>query len=225
MTPLASTLVHRILEPRTPGGKRHPLLVLLHGRGADEEDLAGLADELDGRFLVVSPRAPYPFDFGGGFTWYEFVAGGTPDPVMLRSSYDRLLQFLRDAVAGLPVDPTRVYLFGFSMGTVMSHAVALTQPGFIRGVAANSGYVPENTFLQFRWDALADLEVLITHGTMDPVIPVQMGHRARDLYAASTARSTYREYPMGHQISQESLDDAAGWLTRSLDSPIPLPHD
>jgi len=223
MKPLASTLTYRVHEPRMPAGERHPLLVLLHGRGADEEDLLGLADELDGRFLIVSARAPFPFTLGGGFTWYEFDLSGTPDPAMFRTSYDALEHFLRDVVAGHPVDPARVYLFGFSMGAVMAHAAALSLPGFVRGIVANSGYVPENTFLRFHWDALEKLDVLITHGSMDPVLPVQMGRRARDLYGGSTAQVTYREYPMGHQISQESLDDTAAWLTRSLDSP-PAPR-
>jgi phospholipase/carboxylesterase len=224
MEPLSSSLFHHVIEPRAPGGDRHPLLVLLHGRGADENDLAALADEFDGRFLVLSPRAPLPFQFGGGFTWYEFDAVGTPNPVMFRSSYDRLLQFLQDAISGYPVDPRHVYLFGFSMGTVMSHAIALSRPGLVRGVVANSGYVPEKTFLTFRWEALAHLEVLITHGTMDPVLPVEMGRRARELYSASTAQLDYKEYPMGHQISQESLNDVSAWLSRSLGSPPPLRH-
>jgi phospholipase/carboxylesterase len=224
MKPLASTLFHRVIQPRTPAGEHHPLLVLLHGRGADEEDLASLAEEIDGRFLVVSPRAPFPFQFGGGFTWYEFDTAGTPDPVMFRNSYDSLLQFLQDAVSGYPVDPQQLYLFGFSMGTVMSHAIALSRPGLVRGVVANSGYVPEKTFLSFHWDALARLDVLITHGTMDPVLPVGMGRRARELYGASAARLEYREYPMGHQISEESLRDVTAWLTRSLDTPFTPAH-
>lgn len=224
MTPLVSTLFHRVMPPRTPAGDRPPLLVLLHGRGADEEDLAPLTDEIDGRFLTLSPRAPFPFSSGGGYTWYEFDAAGTPDPTMFRSSCDRLLQFLRDAIAGYPVDPRRVYLLGFSMGTVMAHAIALTQPGMLRGIVANSGYVPEGASPGFRWDALAGLDVLITHGTFDPVLPVAMGRRSQELYRASEARLDYREYAMGHQISQESLNDLSAWLTRSLDSPSPSGH-
>jgi len=223
MKPIASSLFHRVLEPRSPAGDCHPGLILLHGRGADEEDLAGLVDEFDGRFLILSPRAPYSFSFGGGFTWYEFDAVGTPDPVMFGTSYDKLFRFLRDAVAGYPIDPTRLYLFGFSMGTVMSHAIALTEPAMVRGIIANSGYVPERTPLQFRWDALGHMDVLITHGTMDPVLPIQMGRRSQELYRVSAARLTYREYPMGHQISRESLDDIAVWLRTSLDS-LPPPE-
>jgi phospholipase/carboxylesterase len=219
MKPLASTLPHIVLEPRTAGAERHPLLILIHGRGADEHDLAGLTDELDGRFLTVSVRAPFPFAYGGGFTWYEFDAAGTPDPAMFRQGYERLLQLLRDAITGYPVDPARVFLFGFSMGTVMAHAVALTVPALPAGIVANSGYVPEDTFLTLRWEALAGLDVLITHGTHDPVLPVQMGRRARELYTASAARLEYHEYAMGHEISEESLTDINRWLTRLLDTP------
>jgi phospholipase/carboxylesterase len=217
MEPSTSTLFHRVIRPRHPSPDgRHPLLVLLHGRGANEEDLAALADVLDGRFLAVAVRAPFAFVYGPGFTWYEFDAVGSPEPKMFRAGYERLIATLQEITATHPVDPSRVYLFGFSMGTVMSHAVALSRPDLVRGVVANSGYVPEQTSLAFRWDALKHLDIIITHGVMDEVIPVSMGRRARELYEASPANLDYREYPMGHQISQESLDDVAAWLTRSL---------
>lgn len=221
MKAIETTLYHTVFGPRLAGPGPHPTIVLLHGMGADEEDLAGLHTALDGRFLFLSVRAPFPFPVGGGFTWYDFDGTGTPHPETFRSSYDRLVGFLQDIRRGYPVDPGRLILFGFSMGTVMAHAVALTHPGLLRGLVANSGYVPERTHLTFRWDLLGDLDLLITHGTEDPVIPVAMGRRTRELYAASPAHMHYREYPMAHSISQESLDDAAAWLVHLLDPETP----
>ena len=218
MKPINTTLVHTVFGPRMPGPGPHPTIVFLHGMGADEEDLAGLHGALDGRFLFLSVRAPFPFAMSGGFTWYEFDGIGTPHPGTFRSSYDRLVGFLQDARRQYPIDPARLVLFGFSMGTVMAHAVVLTHPGLVRGLVANSGYIPERSGLELHWDLLGDLDLLVTHGTEDPVIPVAMGRRTRELYAASPARMEYREYPMAHAINQESLDDAAAWLTRLLDT-------
>jgi phospholipase/carboxylesterase len=200
--------------PEAAGAGPHPLLVLLHGRGADEEDLLSLAPVLDERLLVLSVRAPQPFE-GGGYTWYDLGGPvGQPEQVSFAASSKALMDFLQVAVAGYPVDPGRVFLFGFSMGAVMSLALSLTRPELFRGVCAHSGYVPEG--VPIRWDALAGPEYFLLHGTEDPVIPVVMARRAQRLFAASNARFFYREYPMQHQISEESLSDIREWIHRLL---------
>jgi len=218
MKTISTTLIHRVLMPEDSSPPTHPTLILLHGRGADEEDLLGLSSHLDPRFLVLSARAPFAFPYGGGYTWYEVGTVGTPDPSMFKTSYEKLSTFLQDAVAQYPVDRQKVFLLGFSMGTVMSYAMALTQPHLFRGVVANSGYIPEGTHLELRWNAIASVEFLVTHGTMDPVIPVQLARRAKELLTGANAKFSYKEYPMAHQISEESLADVAAWLTHRLDS-------
>lgn len=190
---------------------------MLHGRGADEEDLLGLSEYLDPRLLIVSGRAPFPFPYSGGYTWYDVGAVGEPDPAMFKTSYDALSTFVRDVLEKYPVDAKRVFLFGFSMGTVMSYAISLTQPALFRGVIANSGYVPENTHLTLQWNNLSGVEFFIVHGIHDPVIPVDLGRRAKQLFENANASFTYREYPMAHQIGEESLHDLSAWLVQRLD--------
>lgn len=215
---IESTLFHIVEAPRTSTASLHPTLILLHGRGADEEDLFGLSSYLDKRFLILSVRAPYPFEHSGGFTWYDIDEVGTPEPVMFKSSYDKLSAFVSDALAHYPIDKKQVYLLGFSMGTVMSYALALTHPELFRGVVANSGYVAEGTHLAYQWSQLSATEFFVTHGTQDPVIPVQVARKAKGLLDAAHARFDYKEYPMGHQISEESLQDLSLWLTQHLDA-------
>jgi phospholipase/carboxylesterase len=209
-------LVCRVSLPAEQSPDPHPTLILLHGRGADEEDLLGLAPHLDKRFLILGVRAPYEFPYGG-HTWYDFGERGVPDPVMFKSSYEKLTSTLAIVHREYPIDPSRVFLFGFSMGTVMSYALALSHPEQFRGVVANSGYIPEGTFLAFKWGSLANTEFFVAHGTYDPVIPVSCGQQARDILAAAGAQITYKEYPMAHQISEESLMDVADWLKQRLE--------
>lgn len=217
MKTLATSLIHRVLPPEeAPGVSRHPAVIFLHGRGADEEDLLGVAPLLDPRFFLLSVRAPYPFP-GGGYTWYDLEQIGSPDPVMFQAGYQKLSRFLDDTIGGYPIDPRRVCLFGFSMGTVMSYALALSRPHAIRAVAAASGYLPEIAGLKYRWDELTETAFFITHGTEDPVIPVAMARRARDLMAASTAVVTYREYPMAHTLGEQALADVVAWISRFAD--------
>lgn len=214
MHTIESSLFHRCIPPRKAGNTRHPTIIMLHGRGADEEDLPGLARYFDPELMVISVRAPYPFLQGGGFTWYEFDVGGSPEPVMFRTSYEKLFTFVDDILGAYPIDPTRLFLLGFSMGTVMSHSLALTRPGLFKGILANSGYIPEGTHLNFAWKQLAGLNVFLAHGIHDPVIPVQLSRHAKGLYEQSPAILEYHEYAMAHQISQESIADMSEWLSR-----------
>ncbi len=216
MKTISSTLVHRVLPPEDRSAQVFPTLILLHGRGADEEDLVGLSQALDERLLIISARAPFDYAYGG-YTWYDVGSIGTPEPEMFRTSCDRLHRFITDVRSSYPVDPSKVFLLGFSMGCVMSFAMALTSPELVRGVSANSGYIPEETHLVFRWGELQNVAFFITHGTMDPVIPVGFARRARALFEKSTARVEYREYPVGHQLSDSGVAETAAWMTRLID--------
>lgn len=197
----------------------HPTLILLHGRGANEEDLLGLVPYLDPRFFCVAARAPFSYAYGG-YTWYDLREVGSPDRNQFEESYNRLVQFLDDVQKHFPVDADRTFLLGFSMGTVMSYSLALTKPDRIRGIVAHSGYIPEDSHLQFEWKSLASTSFFVAHGTHDPVIPIQFGRRAKELLEKTEAPFVYREYPIQHQISEESLRDFTAWLTNLLDSQL-----
>jgi len=214
---IKASLIHRAVAPRAGGSGPHPTLIMLHGRGADENDLLGLTPHLDERLLIISARAPYPFggDFGG-YAWYDIEEIGTPKPEAFKHSLGLLKRFIGEVAAGYPADPTRLYLMGFSMGTVMSYAAALAEPQMVSGVVAHSGYVPEVPGVTFKPEDLGGKCFFIAHGTYDRIIPVGLGRAARDLLAGTPAEVIYKEYPMDHQISEESLRDLANWLQERL---------
>ena len=216
MKSVESTLFHKISPLPTPGPGPYPGLILLHGRGSDEDDLLGLAPYLDPRLLVVSVRAPFQFPMGG-YTWYSMEEVGNPELSELTESHHRVLQFVEDMPAMYPVDPEQLFLLGFSMGSVMSLAAALTRPAKIRGIVAHSGYVPEYPSLPFDWEHSAHCRFFVAHGVEDPVIPIQFGRRAKALLSEKGVDLTYREYPIAHHVSEESLSEIARWLTATID--------
>jgi phospholipase/carboxylesterase len=217
---ISSTLVHKIRQPGGSKTRNHPVLLLLHGRGTNEDDLLELADYLDPRFFLVSVRAPFRYEEGfGGYTWYDVQDVGIPHAGQFEESYNRLGQFVLDVNQNYPVDPRRMFLLGFSMGSIMSLALSLTKPELIRGVVAHSGYIPENTSLQFAWDRLQRLSLFIAHGVNDSVIPVHLGRRAHDLLSRTQADLTYKEYPIPHSMSEQSVSDLADWLQKKLAVP------
>jgi phospholipase/carboxylesterase len=116
------------------------------------------------------------------------------------------------------VDPDRTYLVGFSQGTIMGLSVALTRPEKVAGVVAMSGRFPDAIRPQLAPpEELRGLPILLQHGTEDPVLPIHYGRAARETFDGLPVRLEYREYQMGHHVTQESLADASAWLTARLD--------
>jgi len=210
------SLAHRV-HPATEGSAPHPGLLLLHGRGADENDLLPLAPELDGRLFTVSARAPLRFPWGG-YMWYDLDpnAVGFPEPDTFGSSVDLLRRFMDEILDAYPIDGTRLYAGGFSMGAVMAGCLALLEPERIAGAILLSGYLPLGSDVPFRLQDAAGHPFFQAHGTLDGVIPVSSGRDTREYLARTPVALTYHEYPMGHEISYEELRDLSAWLTGIL---------
>lgn len=215
-TALNLTHMVRPAMERDKAGGRVPGLVLLHGRGANEEDLMGLEGALDPRFTIVSARAP--FRLGPGYAWYVMTQVGQPDDASMRTSMEELRAFLTALPEAYGVDPRRLYLLGFSQGAIVSSALAMLMPERIAGVVMHSGYVAaEHTKLDLNPDGLAGKPFFVAHGKYDDIIPVTWGRDGQEYLEAAGADVIYKEYPIGHSISEESLYDLSEWLTERLD--------
>ncbi len=214
------SLFHHAAPPKSEPGGRPPLLLLLHGFGANEDDLFSLAPYLDERFLVISVRAPVTL---GPMSYAWFNLGFTPegivvDPAEVEEARRVIPVFVEEAVRHYQADPARVYLMGFSQGAMMSLGVALTMPGIAAGVVAMSGRLMPQTVDRIPdRDALLDLPIFLAHGTRDMVLPIGHGRDARTRLAALPVDLAYHEYDMAHEVSVEELNDIAAWLTRQLD--------
>lgn len=208
-----------IRPPRVPS-PRPPLLVLLHGVGADEEDLLPVAAALDPRFLVASLRAPHEA-LRLGYAWYALDWSTTPpgyDATQARSSVDALVATLPRLAEANGADPARTFLLGFSQGAVMALEVALARPDLVRGAVLHSGRALPGVLRRAAPDALLrGLELLVVHGTEDAVLPVGCSREIRDLLApVLDDRLTYRERPGGHEVTGDTLADVQAWLSARL---------
>lgn len=210
------SLVHRT-APARAGDAPHPALLLLHGRGTDESDLLPLTAEIDERLFGVSARGPFQFPWGG-YAWYDLDPDGVgyPDEKTLLGSLEHLRAFVGEILEAYPIDPARLYVAGFSMGSVMAGTLVLTDPERIAGGMILSGYFPLHSRLPLKLDEAAGHPVFQAHGTYDPVIPVRFGRETRDYLETTPIDLTYREYPMAHQISGPELADMRGWMAERL---------
>ena len=180
-------------------------LVLIHGRGADENDLFPVLDYLDpeGRFLGVTPRGPLSLPPGGAH-WYAVREIGYPDRDTFLSSYERVAEFLD--TLGFPHD--KIVLGGFSQGAVMTYALGLGS-GRLRPAAmlCFSGFIP--TVEGFEVDLSPPLPpVAIGHGVYDAVIGVEWSRKAHELLPDAV----YRESPLPHTIDPHFLRELSPWV-------------
>jgi phospholipase/carboxylesterase len=162
------------------------------------------------------------------YAWFQVILDPmhpTINPEQAEASRRAIIRFIGEAVEAYGADGARVFLMGFSQGAIMSLSVALTEPALVAGVAAMSGrLLPEVLPLLAPPEALRGLPILLQHGTADQVLPIHHGRTARDRLAALPLDLTYREYAMGHQVSEESLADAAAWLRERLARPGAVPQ-
>jgi phospholipase/carboxylesterase len=212
------------IPPRAPSAAP-PLVVLLHGIGADEQDLLPLAPHLDPRLHVISARAPHEAE-PMGHRWYEIDWSVTParaDPDEIVASRALLAGFVEEATTAYGTDPARTFLLGFSQGAIMSLALLLARPDLVRGVVAHSGRLARLPGAEPAPAALARAEVLVLHGVEDPVVPFHDGRRAHEVLTTLLGpRATFRAFEgLGHGISGESLAVAARWITERLDATRP----
>lgn len=203
---------------RPAAGDPEGAIVLLHGRGADEHDLFGLFDVLDPERRAVGVTLGAPLRLPpGGRHWYVVPRVGFPDPDTFFATV-ALLDGTLNALAGqVGVPWERTVLGGFSQGAVMSYALGLGagRPA-PAGILAMSGFMA--TVPGFTHDLAAhrDLPVMITHGTLDPVIDVAFGHAARDAARDAGLDVTYRETPMPHTIDPRLIPEIAAWTRERL---------
>jgi phospholipase/carboxylesterase len=199
------------LRLREPAGQPAGALVLNHGRGADENDLFGLLDELDPerRLLGVTTGGPWVGVPPGGRHWYVVERVGYPQKETFGRSYTALGERVDALLAERGIDHSSTVLGGFSQGTVMSYALALGAgrpvPG---GLLAMSGFIPDVEGWRPDLGSRRSLPVFIHHGGADPVIGVEFARSARRTLEDAGIEPDYRESSAGHWLPPEIVGAA-----------------
>jgi phospholipase/carboxylesterase len=204
---------------RPAAGEAEGLLVLHHGRGADEHDLLALGDALDPdrKLHVVTPRAPLQLPGWPGYHWYVVPRVGYPDPDTFRAAYQGLAQFHDELWERTGIGPERTVLGGFSMGSVMSYSLGLgaDRPA-PAGILAFSGFIPVVEGWQPDLASRQDVRAFIAHGRRDPVMDVSFARRARELLTEAGLDVSYHESDAAHHIDPAHLPAAIDWVGTTL---------
>ena len=206
-----------------PSAQATASVIWLHGLGASGHDFEPIVPELQlpaelpVRFIF--PHAPQiPVTVNGGMVmpaWYDILAMDIDRKVdeagVLASAdaVDALIE--REIARGIPSE--RIIIAGFSQGGAVAYQAALRHPQPLAGLLTLSTYMAMPVTPS---SANASLPVMICHGSMDPMVPEQLGQRAAATLTELGYTPQYKSYPMEHMVCLEQIRDIGKWLTERL---------
>ncbi|KTG11295.1 phospholipase [Haloprofundus marisrubri] len=212
-------LEHVHVEPQQSSDGPAPAVFVLHGRGADEEDLLPVARQLPDTLHVVSLRAPDRLM--GGYTWYELdmSAGGLhqsqPHAEEFRRSLDLVSESIDAAVEAYDLDADNLGLLGFSQGSITSLALLLENPDRFAWVVALHGYLAES-HTDLEPSELTGKPVFVGAGSADQIIPAARAEAAADRLQELGADVSFSVYEVGHGVGQDELHDLVSFVETRL---------
>ncbi|MFT5215244.1 MAG: phospholipase/carboxylesterase [Glaciecola sp.] len=211
--------LHHLTRPSTLK-ENAPVLIMLHGYGSDENDLFSFASELPEELFIISVRAPYKMQPNGN-AWYaiNFDADQKKwsDDEQAKESRDKISNFIDEVVEAYPINKNNITLLGFSQGTILSYAVALSYPEKIRNVVALSGYINLDIIKNnFKSNNLSKLNFYCSHGSVDQVIPVDWARRTPEILKKLNVDYIYEEFPVGHGVAPQNFFSLKAWLKNKV---------
>lgn len=204
----------------TAPSKPRKLLLLAHGVGGNETNLASLADGTSDDTLVILPRGPLTLG-ADQYGWFQVAFGPhgpRPDLAAAEQSRRRLAAFITELQAEFGVPPSRTVVAGFSQGGIMSASVGLTRPELIAGFGVLAGRVlPELEPQLAEREALSRIQAFIGHGRDDTKLTIDWAHRADAWLTRLGIPHETRLYPGDHGIPHAMQDDFLAWFEQVAD--------
>jgi phospholipase/carboxylesterase len=209
------------------GGRPGHLVILLHGYGADGNDLIGLAPVLAPLMPDVvfhAPNAPYPCEGNPmGFQWFG-ISRLDPEvaAVGVRSAAPFVERFLDDTMAKYGLDESKTVLIGFSQGTMMALHVGLRRRKQLAGIVGFSGMLAAPDALEV--EIASKPPVLLVHGDSDEMLPAVLTQRAaHTLQENGVQVGVHIATGIGHGIDQTGLSHCARFVLDAFKLAVPKP--
>lgn len=210
-------LEHNYKAPANPS-EASPVIIMLHGFGSDENDLFSFATELPDTYTIISLKAPIPMQPYGN-AWYNIYFDATDgkfsDTEQAIASRDLIAKCIDEIIEKYNIQKDNVTLLGFSQGTILSFAVALSYPEKVKNVIGLSGYINEDLLLDgYAEKDLSALNIYTSHGTVDQVIPLAWAQKTKPFLAKLGIDCTYSEFPVGHGVAPQNFYEFKEWLSK-----------
>lgn len=215
MTTAPLSLTH-LIKPSSLKEGKPPVLFMFHGYGSNEEDLFSFASELQPELCIISVRAPYPME-PFGHAWYainfDAEKGKWSDEDQAIDSREKIVAFIDEACNTYGLDTNRITLLGFSQGTILCYAIALSYPDKIKNVVALSGYINQNIITDnYKGKDHSQLKIYASHGQVDQVIPPEWAQKTPEILKPLGIQFVYEEFPVGHGVAPQNFYSFKKWL-------------
>jgi len=204
-------------------------VIWLHGLGADGHDFEPIVPELrlpaELPLRFVFPHAPIrPVTINGGMemrAWYDilsFDGDGRADEAGVRESAATLMDLVA-AETGRGVDPGRIVLAGFSQGGAVVLHAGLRYATPVAGLMLLSTYLPVPGAFEAEVAGTSESQprsvpIFMAHGTLDPLLPFQLGVATKQTVESAGYGIEWHEYPMAHGVCPEEIADIRAFLLR-----------
>lgn len=198
--------------------EKPPVIILLHGFGSDENDLFSFADELPEKYAIISLKAPIRLEPYGN-AWYNIYfdnsQGKFSDDEQAIASRELVSKCIDEIVEKYKVDSDNVTLIGFSQGTILGFAVALSYPEKVKNVIGLSGYINEGILKEgYAENDFSNLKIYTSHGNVDQVIPVEWARKTEPFLKKLNIDCKYSEFPVGHGVAPQNFYELKNWLEK-----------
>lgn len=194
--------------------KKYPAIFLMHGMGSNEDDLPQLVSDFKEQCHIFSLQGPVKQP--PGYSFFTIKEVGKPDREVFDKIVVHLQQFIIEAIEEFKLDINNIFLLGFSQGAVLAQTLGLTMGSTIKGVIALSGYVPGFVKEEYVKRSVENMNVFISHGDFDYVIPSQWGADSRDYFLEMGANVTFKTHDDGHGVTQENHRQLVDFIALNL---------
>lgn len=199
--------------------EKPPVIIMLHGFGSDENDLFSFATELPKKYTIISLRAPIPMQPYGN-AWYNIYFDNAnekfSDDEQAIASRDLVVKCIDEIISTYQVSEENLTLLGFSQGTILSFAVALSYPEKVQRVIGLSGYVNEGILKAgYERNDFSNLKVYTSHGNADQVIPISWARKTKPFLAHLNIPCSYSEFSVGHGVAPQNFYEFKEWLEKT----------
>ena len=196
----------------------YPLVIMLHGFGANMQDLASLAPAIESAgYVYACPNAPISFDLGMGQVGYGWTPPrGEATAEDIQNAEGLLSGFFDEILAEYRVSARQALLLGFSQGGGMTYRCGLARPDVFAGLVALSASLPDPDELRAKLPEQRQQPIFIAHGRSDPMVSMESARNTRKFLEEEDYRLDYHEYDMGHEIPLPVLQDLIPWMTQVL---------
>lgn len=177
----------------------------------------GLGDRMESFFdfpsLLLGNRISYlflnaPDDYVVGWKWYDLEGKQETGLQKSRSLLDQTMEKIHQSL-GIPA--SQIVLSGFSQGAVVSLYTGIRRNLPVAGIGALSGYLFGG--LEEATEESKHSPIFMTHGLYDEVLPFEVSEKHGQQLSEAGYKLDWRDYPMGHQICQEEMQDFSQWLS------------